>query len=60
MAIYRIRALTITLLARTLNPSLRIVVLAADDPRRVVLERAGATAVVIVDDLVARTLIDNM
>ena len=54
------RRLTITLLARTLNPRLRIVVLAADDPRREVLERAGATAVIIVDDLVARALIDHM
>jgi hypothetical protein len=54
------RRLTITLMAHTLNPKLRIVVMAANNPRRGVLERAGATAVIIVDDLVASALIDRL
>src|SRR5262249_48931381 len=54
------RRLPITLLARALNARLPIVVMAANDPRRTVLERAGATAVVIVDDLVASALVDRL
>ena len=50
----------ITLMAHTLRPDLRIVVTGRNDPRGALLQRAGASDVVVVDDLVAEALIDRL
>ena len=54
------RKLAITLMAHTLGPGLRIVVTGQNDPRGALLERAGASAVVVVDDLVAGALVKRL
>jgi hypothetical protein len=54
------RKLAITLMAHTCNPGLRIVVTGQNDPRGALLQRAGASEVVVVDDLVAGTLVDRL
>jgi Trk K+ transport system NAD-binding subunit len=54
------RKLAITLMAHTLQPDLRIVVTGQNDPRGTLLQRAGASEVVVVDDLVAGALVDRL
>lgn len=54
------RKLAITSMAHTLQPDLRIVVTGQNDPRGALLERAGASEVAVVDDLVAGALVDRL
>jgi len=54
------RKLAITLMAHTLKPGLRIVVTGQNDPRGALLQRAGASEVVVVDDLVAAALVERL
>jgi voltage-gated potassium channel len=54
------RKRAITLMANTLTPDLRIVVTGQNDPRGALLERAGASEVVVVDDLVAAALVGRL
>jgi voltage-gated potassium channel len=54
------RKVAIALMAHTLRPDLRIVVTGRNDPRGALLQRAGASEVVVVDDLVAGALIDRL
>jgi voltage-gated potassium channel Kch len=54
------RKVAIALMAHTLCPDLRIVVTGRNDPRGALLQRAGASEVVVVDDLVAGALIDRL
>ena len=52
------RKLCITLMAHARNPRLRIAVTGTSEPRGTLLRRAGASDVVIPDDLVAGALVD--
>ncbi|TBR40300.1 MULTISPECIES: potassium channel family protein [Dyella] len=52
--------LAITLMARTVNPALEIVVFSDSDLRRRMLLGAGATTVVDLDDIVARTFMGHL
>ena len=52
------RKLCITLMAHARNPGLRIAVTGANQPRCELLRQAGASDVVIADDLVAGALVD--
>lgn len=54
------RKLAITLMAHTLNPQLKIAATGQNDPRGALLQRAGASDVVVVDDLVAAALLDRL
>jgi len=54
------RKLVLTLMAHARNPGLRIAVTGANEPRSALLRRAGASAVVIPDDLIALTLVDRL
>jgi voltage-gated potassium channel len=54
------RKLSITLMAHSLNPRLRIAVTGANGPRGALLQRAGASEVVVVDELVASALVDRL
>jgi len=54
------RKLSITLMAHSLNPKLQIAVTGADSPRGALLQRAGASQVVIMDDLIADALVDGL
>jgi voltage-gated potassium channel Kch len=54
------RKLSITLLAHSINPTLRIAVTGAGSPGAELLRRAGASEVVITDDLVADALVDRL
>jgi hypothetical protein len=54
------RKLAVTLLAHTLNPQLKIAVTGQNNPRGTLLQRAGASEVVVVDDLVAEALIGRL
>jgi voltage-gated potassium channel Kch len=54
------RKLAITLLAHTLNPQLTIAATGQNDPRGALLQRAGASEVVVVEDLVADALLDRL
>jgi hypothetical protein len=57
----RDRRLAITLLmAHTSHPGLQIVVTGQNDPWGALLERAGASDVVVFDDLVAGALVDRL
>ena len=53
------RKLSITLLAHSINPTLRIAVTGAS-PGAELLRRAGASEVVITDDLIADALVDRL
>ena len=46
------------LMARARNPSLRIAVTGANEPRCALLRRAGASEVVTPDELIAGALVD--
>jgi|SRR5262245_816021 len=54
------RKLAITLMAHTLNPQLTIAVTGENSPRGALLHRAGASEVVVVEDLVAGALVDRL
>ena len=54
------RKLSITLLAHSINPTLRIAVTGAGSPGAELLRRAGASEVVITDDLIADALVDRL
>jgi voltage-gated potassium channel len=51
------RKLTITLTAHTANPSLAICVTGQNDARGALLRRAGASEVVVIDSLIAETIV---
>jgi hypothetical protein len=52
--------LAITLLAHTINPKLRIAVPGENRMRKVLLESAGASDVVIANELVANALVGQL
>ena len=54
------RKLSITLMAHSRNPKLKIAVTGANKPRGALLHRAGASQVVIMDDLIADALVDRL
>lgn len=54
------RKLAITLMAHARNANLRIAVTAENDSRGLLLRRAGATDVVVADDLIAHTLVGHL
>jgi voltage-gated potassium channel len=54
------RKLSITLMAHSRNPALKIAVTGANGPRGELLHRAGASEVVIIDDLIAAALVDRL
>jgi hypothetical protein len=54
------RKLAITLMAHTLNPQLKIAVTGQNSPRGALLQRAGASEVVVVEDLVAGALVERL
>lgn len=54
------RKLAITLMAHARNSNLRIAVTAEDEIRGLLLKRAGATDVIIADELIAHTLIGHL
>jgi hypothetical protein len=54
------RKLSITLMAHSRNPNLKIAVTGANSPRGALLHRAGASEVVITDDLIADALVDRL
>ena len=54
------RKLSITLMAHSRNPKLKIAVTGANSPRGALLHRAGASQVVITDDLIAAALVDRL
>jgi hypothetical protein len=54
------RKLAITLMAHTLNPQLTLAVTGQNSPRGALLHRAGASEVVVVEELVAEALIGRL
>jgi voltage-gated potassium channel len=54
------RKLSITLMAHSRNPKLKIAVTGEDGPREALLQRAGASQVVIPADLIAEALVDRL
>ena len=54
------RKLSITLMAHSRNPRLKIAVTGANSPRGALLHCAGASEVVIMDDLIAGALVDRL
>ena len=54
------RKLSITLMAHSRNPKLKIAVTGANSPRGTLLHRAGASQVVITDDLIADALVAGL
>jgi voltage-gated potassium channel len=54
------RKISITLMAHTYNSQLKIAVAGASSPRAGLLHRAGASEVVITDDLIADALVDRL
>jgi len=54
------RKLSITLMAHSRNPQLKIAVTGANAPRGALLHRAGASQVVITDELIADALVDRL
>ncbi len=54
------RKLAITLMAHARNANLRIAVTAEDNSRGLLLRRAGATDIVVADDLIANTLVGHL
>jgi hypothetical protein len=54
------RKLSITLLAHSRNPEIRIAVTGANDSRGALLHNAGASEVVIKDDLIAGALVERL
>ena len=54
------RKLSLTLMAHSRNPKLKIVVTGANGLRGALLQRAGAAEVVVMDDLIAGALIARL
>jgi hypothetical protein len=54
------RKLSITLMAHSRNSKLKIAVTGANKPRGALLHRAGASQVVIIDDLIADALVERL
>ncbi len=54
------RKLAITLMAHARNPNLRIAVTGANSQRGALLKRAGASEVVVAEDLIAGALVDRL
>jgi voltage-gated potassium channel Kch len=54
------RKLALTLMAHARNPDLRIAVTGASEPRGALLRRAGASEVVIPNDLIASVLVERL
>jgi voltage-gated potassium channel Kch len=54
------RKLSITLMAHFRNPKLKIAVTGANSPRGALLQHAGASEVVIMDELIAGALVDRL
>ena len=54
------RKVSITLFAHSRNPKLNIAVTGTNSPRAALLRRAGASQVVIIDDLIADALVDRL
>jgi hypothetical protein len=54
------RKVALTLMAHTLNPQLRIAVTGRNTSRGTLLRRAGASEVVVMEELVAEALIDRL
>src|SRR5277367_5204686 len=54
------RKLSITLMAHSRNPNLKIAVTGANSPRGALLHHAGASEVVIIEDLIAAALVDRL
>ena len=54
------RKLSITLMAHSRSPKLKIAVTGANSPRGALLHRAGASQVVITDELIADALVDGL
>ncbi len=54
------RKLSITLMAHFRNPKLKIAVTGANSPRGALLHHAGASEVVIMDELIADALVDRL
>src|SRR4029077_18949007 len=54
------RKLSITLMAHSRNPGLKIAVTGANNPRAALLHDAGASEVVIMDALIADALVDRL
>ena len=54
------RKLSITLMAHSRNPNLKIAVTGANGPRGALLHHAGASQVVITDDLIANALVEGL
>ena len=54
------RKLSITLMAHSRNPKLKIAVTGANSPRGALLHRAGASLVVVTDDLIADAMVDRL
>ena len=54
------RKLSLTLMAHSRNPKLKIVVTGANGLRGALLQRAGAAEVVVMDDLIAGALVDRL
>ena len=54
------RKLSLTLLAHSRNPKLKIAVTGANSPRGALLQRAGAAEVVVMDELIAGALVDRL
>lgn len=54
------RKLSLTLMAHSRNPKLKIAVTGANGPRGALLHRAGASEVVVTDELIAGALVDRL
>src|SRR5277367_2391880 len=54
------RKLSITLMAHSRNPNLKIAVTGSNSPRGALLHHAGASEVVIIEDLIAAALVDRL
>lgn len=54
------RKLTITLTAHTANPALAICVTGQNDARGALLRRAGASEVVVIDTLIAESVVARL
>jgi voltage-gated potassium channel len=54
------RKLSITLMAHSRNPALKIAVTGVNGPRGELLHHAGASEVVIIDDLIAAALVERL
>jgi voltage-gated potassium channel Kch len=54
------RVVAITLMAHAINPTLAIAVTVPNRARGALLKRAGATQIIVADDIVAGALVDSL